>query len=81
VAPEHSTPKKASAEVGSANNQPIASEAPGGPLAARLARCRVSRRRSLDRTEISHSTVTAAIALHAPQPTFDCGAGKVSMGW
>jgi hypothetical protein len=37
----------------------------GRNRSARLARCRASRRRSLDRTDSSHSTVAAATALHA----------------
>ena len=35
-------------------------------LTARPARCRASRQRSLDRTDSSHSAVTATTALHAP---------------
>src|SRR5215471_9344428 len=37
-----------------------------GRFRARLARCRVSRRRSLDGTESSQSTAIVATALHAP---------------
>src|SRR5215469_8598095 len=40
--------------------------APPRPFSARLARCRASPRRSADRTDSSHSTVTAATALLAP---------------
>ena len=47
-------------------------------LSARLARCRVSPRRSLDRTDSSHSTVTAATALYAPKPSF---AARTGFGW
>ena len=39
---------------------------PDGPLPARLTRCRARRRRSLDRTDSSHSTGPAATAPHAP---------------
>ena len=35
------------------------------PVSAHLARCRASRRRPVDRTDSSHSTETAATALHA----------------
>ena len=41
-----------------------------GLVSARLARCRARRRRSVDRTVSSHSTVVAATTLHAPKPTF-----------
>ena len=41
-----------------------------GLQSARLARCRVSQRRSLDRTDSSHSTVRAATALPAPYLPF-----------
>src|SRR5215469_5879206 len=37
-----------------------------GPVSARLARCRAPRRRTVDRTDSTHSTVAAATALHAP---------------
>jgi hypothetical protein len=50
------------------------------PLTARLVCCRRSRRRSLHRSNSSHSTVAAA-ALHAPQPTSTKAAGlKTGIG-
>jgi len=38
-------------------------------------------RRSLDRTDSSHSTVTAATALPAPHLPFEIPAGIGSIGW
>src|SRR6516225_7923584 len=52
------------------SDPPAQSRSRERPVSARLARCRVSPRRSLDRTDSSHSTVTAATALYAPQLTF-----------
>jgi hypothetical protein len=47
---------------------------------ARLARCRASRRRSLDRTDSSHTTVAKPTALHALQPPFTIASGIGSVG-
>ena len=47
---------------------PVRSRGRGWPVSARLARCRAPRRRTVDRTDSSHSTVAAATALHAPHP-------------
>src|SRR6516225_2962791 len=46
----------------------------------RLARCRASRRRSLDRTDSSHTTVATPTALHALQPPFTIASGIGSVG-
>ena len=47
------------------------SQSCGWPPSARPARCRASRRRSLDRTHSGRSGSSAGTGLPAPQPTFD----------
>ena len=49
-------------------------------LTARCARCRAPRRRSVDRTDSSHTTVAAPTALHAPHPPFAIPAVIGSIG-
>ena len=50
-------------------------------LSARLARCRPSRRRSVDRTDSNHSTVAAATALHVPKRSSKASLETGLVGW